>query len=173
MLLKTERLTIRPIRADDWRGIQEIWKDFACSPFARYDMPHDTADEAVRSRIARWSGFGGSTEHMFFAICLPEGLIGYIAFNQRPSGHEVGYCFHSAFHGRGYAKESFLALLAFLKSLGMKHIFARTALANDPSVALLKSLGFHQTGTEQVSFYRDADGNDIVFEGGIFERMAD
>lgn len=24
-------------------------------------------------------------------------------------------------------------------------------------------------GTENVSFYKDAEGNDIVFEGGIFE----
>jgi len=24
---------------------------------------------------------------------------------------------------------------------------------------------------EKVSFYRDADGNDIVFDGGIFERQ--
>ena len=173
MLLKTERLTIRPIRADDWRAVQEIWKDFTCSPFAQYDMPHDTADEAVRSRIARWSDFDGSTEHMFFATCLSDRLIGYIAFNQRANGYEVGYCFHSAFHGRGYAKESLLALLAFLGNLGINKISAGTALANIPSVALLKSLGFRQVGTEQVSFYRDANGNDIFFDGGIFERLAE
>ena len=38
-----------------------------------------------------------------------------------------------------------------------------------PSVSLLHALGFRQTGTEAVSFYQDADGNDIVFDGGIFE----
>jgi len=30
-------------------------------------------------------------------------------------------------------------------------------------------LGFQLIGTEDVSFYQDAQGNDIVFEGGIFE----
>ena len=40
---------------------------------------------------------------------------------------------------------------------------------NTPSVSLLKSLGFELIGTEKVSFYKDAQGNDIVFEGGIFE----
>ena len=40
-----------------------------------------------------------------------------------------------------------------------------------PSVSLLKSLGFELIETEKVSFYKDADGNDIVFDGGVFELM--
>ena len=44
-------------------------------------------------------------------------------------------------------------------------------MGNTPSVALLKSLGFELIETEKVSFYKDADGNDIVFDGGIFELM--
>ena len=40
---------------------------------------------------------------------------------------------------------------------------------NTPSVSLLKSLGFELTGTENVSFYKDAQGNDMVFQGGIFK----
>ena len=31
------------------------------------------------------------------------------------------------------------------------------------------SLGFKLIGKEKVSFYKDAAGNDIVFDGGIFE----
>ena len=42
-------------------------------------------------------------------------------------------------------------------------------MGNTPSVSLLKSLGFELIGTESVSFYKDSQGNDIVFEGGIFE----
>ena len=30
------------------------------------------------------------------------------------------------------------------------------------------SLGFKLIGKEKVSFYKDAAGNDIVFDGGIF-----
>ena len=44
-----------------------------------------------------------------------------------------------------------------------------TALDNVPSVRLLLSLGFRQTGTEKVSFYKDKDGKAIFFDGGIFE----
>ena len=37
MLLKTERLTIRHIVADDWKSIKDIWVDFNLSEFAQYD----------------------------------------------------------------------------------------------------------------------------------------
>ncbi len=170
MQLNTRRLVIRRVRAQDWLSVKGIWEDFQTSPYVRYDMPHDTADEAVRTRIARWAEYETSMEHMFFAVCLQERMIGYIAFNRRERGYEIGYCFHSDVCGKGYAKESHQALFEYLSSFGITMFSARTALRNIPSVALLTSLGFRQTGTEMVSFYKDENGRDIVFDGGIFER---
>ena len=169
MLLKTERLTIRHIISDDWKSIKEIWVDFNASEYAQYDMPHITNDADVQARIARWAAANSGTEHMFFAICLDETLIGYIAFNIRENGYEIGYCFHSAYHGKGYAKESHLALFDYLRTLGITKFSAGTAINNTPSVKLLTSLGFKLVEQEKVSFYKDADGNKIVFDGGIFE----
>lgn len=95
-------------------------------------------------------------------------MIGYSAFHQRANGHEIGYCFHSAYHGKGYGKESHVALFEYLRTLGITRFTAGTAMKNTPSVALLRSLGFTLVGTESVSFYQDAQGHDVVFEGGIF-----
>lgn len=106
---------------------------------------------------------------MFFAICLNDIVIGYSSFNIRGDGYEMGYCFHSAYHGKGYAKESHLAIFEYLHKLGIKRITVGTAICNIPSVSFLKAMGFRQIGTEEVSFYKDANGNNIVFEGGIFE----
>ena len=168
MLLKTPRLTIRTIRPEDWQSIRRIWLDFNQSPYAPYDVPHFTDPEHVRQRIARWAEASQGTDHMFFAVCLQEQVIGYIAFNIRPDSHEIGYCFHSAFHGRGYARESHEALFAHLRPLGFTRFTVRTALSNAPSVALLRALGFVQTGRETVAFHQDAQGNPISFEGGVF-----
>ena len=55
------------------------------------------------------------------------------------------------------------------KTLGITKFTAGTAINNTPSVSLLKTLGFELIGTENVSFYKDAQGHDIVFEGGIFK----
>ena len=169
MLVKTDRLTIRHIMPDDWKSIKEIWVDFNSSAFSQYDMPHNTDDEDVQRRIAKWAGANSGTDHMFFAICLDDTVIGYSAFNIREDGHEIGYCFHSAYHGKGYAKESMLALFDYLRTLGITKFSAGTALNNTPSVKLLTSLGFQLVGQEKVSFYKDAEGNNIVFDGGIFE----
>ena len=111
-----------------------------------------------------------SMEHLFFAVCLNEILIGYAAFHMREDGCEMGYCFHSDYHGKGYARESLSALILYILMLHPgTAITAGTALENLPSVKLLQALGFCQIGTERVSFYKDADGRDIFFEGGIFK----
>ena len=169
MQLRTDRLLIRPIQEADWPAVQAIWADLAPLPMAQYDKPHSTHPEDVRTRVARWaSATASGREHMFFAVCMEQQMIGYFAFNQRDNGHEVGYSFHPAWHGRGYAREALRALLEHLRSLGITRICAGTALNNTPSVRLLTSLGFHLTATEDVSFYQDENGEDIVFKGGVF-----
>lgn len=169
MTLHTERLTIRNIMQEDWEYLRDIWMDFRKSPYVQYDRPVSTEDGEVKARIAQWAGTAGEREHMFFAICLARRVIGFASFHLRDNGYEMGYCFHSDFQGRGYARESLSALLSYLKTLGINNFSAGTALANIPSVRLLTALGFRMTGQEKVSFYRDAKGNDIVFDGGIFE----
>lgn len=164
----TKRLTVRRLQASDWRSMKAIWEDLASTEFAQYDTPHPTQAAAVQAMLQRWEDHNHGTAHFFLAVCLQGTVIGYIALHQRESGYEIGYGFHSAYHGKGYAKESLTAVLAYLKTLGITKFFAGTALNNTPSVALLKSLGFVQTGTEQVSFYKDAAGNDILFDGGLF-----
>lgn len=169
MLLETKRLHIRKITENDWKSIKEIWDDFNQSEYAQYDRPHITDEADVRARISKWAKANSGMDHMFFAVCLQDTVIGYIAFNIRDNGYETGYCFHSGYHGKGYAKESFQALLEHLQSLGITRFSAGTAINNLPSVNLLKSLGFEQVQEEKVSFYKDSEGNDIVFDGGVFE----
>lgn len=171
MILQTDRLTVRHIVAEDWKSIKDIWVDFNTSALSRYDKPHITDDADVQQRIAKWAAANSGTAHMFFAVCLDEAVIGYIAFNIRENGYEIGYCFHSAYHGKGYAKESLLTLIEYMPSLGIKRLTAGTALLNRPSVGLLNALGFERIKTEKVSFYKDAAGKDLVFDGGVFELL--
>ena len=170
-MIKTERLSVRRVYAKDWKAIQAIWADEAKSAYAQYDKPNDLDDQSVSRRIAKWASFADSDEHMFFAVCLRNIVIGYVAFHVREIGYEIGYCFHSDYHGKGYAKESITTLLNMMKDRGAVTITAGTALNNTPSVRLLTSLGFRQIGTETVSFYKDSAGNDITFEGGTYELL--
>ena len=166
----TERLTVRPVEESDWPVIQAVWEDVKLTEYNIYDTPKITDSTDVRRRVARWAQATRSgCEHMFFIPCLDGRGIGYFSLNICPEGYELGYGFLNAYHGKGYARESLTAILGYIRGLGAKRITAGTAINNLPSVALLRSVGFEQTGTERVSFYKDSSGNDIFFDGGIFE----
>ncbi len=169
MEIKTERLLIRKVVADDWLSLKRIWDDFRESKYAKYDVPHKSGADEIKSQVRKWENANKGEKHLFFAVCFENEVIGYIDFHDIGNGYESGYCFHSDYHGKGYAKESYQALIHHFSNRGIKRLTAGTALKNIPSVRLLNSLGFKQIGTEKVSFYQDEDGNDIYFDGGIFE----
>ncbi|MCM1252496.1 MAG: GNAT family N-acetyltransferase [Clostridium sp.] len=169
MEIKTKRLLIRKIVADDWISIKRIWDDFRVSEYAKYDVPHKSDADEIKLQVNKWANANKEEKHLFFAVCFEDKVIGYIDFHDIGNGYECGYCFHSDYHGKGYAKESYLALIKWFSDKGIKRLRAGTALKNIPSVKLLNSLGFKQIATEKVSFYQDKDGNNIYFDGGIFE----
>lgn len=130
-------------------------------------------DDSVQTRVADLDLFAESDAHIFLAVCLKNRVIGYFSLNESGEGYELGYCFHSDFHRKGYARESLRTVLGFLRNRGVPFVEAGTALRNTPSLRLLRSLGFELRGTEKVSFYQDAEGKDIFFDGGIFVRRLD
>ena len=172
-MITTERLTIRTVTAEDWKAIQAIWLDQAKSPYACYIAPKPLDDQAVFKEIEKWAGFTGNDPHRYFVICCDETVIGYVALHQRKGSVEIGYGFHSGHQGKGYARESISALLDLLKEHGISRIIAQTALKNTPSVKLLRSLGFEQIKTKKVSFYQNTDGENIVFDDGVFALQTD
>lgn len=167
--IKTERLVIKRVDKNCAFALKQIWESINNTVYARYDKPHKTDDSAISDIVGRWSLYGDSFEHMFFAVYLNEKMIGFYSFNKRNTEFELGYGFHTDYHGMGYAKESLAAILKYLISCNIRRFTAGTALNNTPSVNLLKAVGFKLVKTEKVSFYKDAFGNDIFFDGGIFE----
>lgn len=171
-MLQTKRLTIRKIEEDDWEAIRNIWIDFNKSEYVIYDNEKNTDPENVKVRIAKWAAASrAGNEHMFFASCLDDTVIGFVSANSRPDGYEIGYGFLSQVQGHGYAKESLIAILDYLGELGAKRIYAGTALKNLPSVGLLNSVGFTLIETEDVCFHKDASGKEIHFDGGNFVKQ--
>lgn len=164
MEINTERLHIRTIQADDWIELKKIWNDFSKSEYAQYDVPHKKEDEQIKEQAGKFEKYG-----LYYAVCLKNEVIGYVDFHDTGKSYDMGYCFLSKYHGKGYAKESCRALLEYHMSKGTKCFTAGTGLKNIPSVRLLKSLGFIQVGMEKVSFYKDEQGEDIYFDGGIYE----
>lgn len=169
MQIESERLIIKDITMDDWKRVKEILADFNSSPYAQYGNPHNTEDACVKEKVAEWVNYNNGNERRFFAVCVKETMIGYVGLYSKEVGYELGYCFHSDFQGKGYAKETLKAIIKYFNEQGTTQFVIRTAKKNLPSIKLITSLDFTSVGEENISFYKDSEGNDIVFVGEIFE----
>lgn len=162
MEIRTERLYIRNLHVDDWTDMRDIFSDFSGSAYSVYDRPFPTQDDEIRALVWQFVGSG-----LFFAVC-PLGsdrMAGYVCFHRDGDRYDLGYCFHSAYQGKGYAHESVKALLAYLaETCSVRTFTAGTAMDNTPSRRLLEKLGFVCRSTEPISF----DGT-VSFLGGNFE----
>ena len=165
-MIQTERVFLRPLRAEDWQSMQRIAADFRKSQYILYDIPLPTEEQEIKALTEMFAGTG-----LFFAVLLDDAMIGYVCFHEENGDYDLGYCFHSDYHGKGYAYEACMAMMQYMtEEKSVKAFTAGTALKNVPSCRLLEKLGFTLTATETLSFHKDEYGNDIVFEGGIFRK---
>lgn len=163
-MLNINRLFIRELSTGDWQAMQKIAIDFLKSEYAIYDMPLPVESEEIKELTKQFS-----ESHLFFAVMLEEGMIGYVCFHEDNGNYDLGYCFHSDYHGKGYAYEACSAAMEHIsKTRDVKAFTAGTALQNILSCKLLDKLGFVLMKTETLSFHKDNTGKDIVFEGGIY-----
>ncbi len=167
MQLNTNRLSIRNLIPDDWKSMQKIAIDFAQSKYAVYDMPLPVDTTAIISLTEQFA-----ETQLFYAVLLHDVMIGYICLHEDNGNYDLGFCFHSDYQGKGYAFESCRAVMEQItKERNIKTFSAGTALKNKPSCKLLERLGFTLQETEQLSFHKDENGNDINFVGGIFTKQ--
>ncbi len=90
--------------------------------------------------------------------------VGHLGFHGPPGEDgcvEVGYGVLPADRGRGYAAEACQALFAWaVRSHGVTRFRAAVSPANAASLAVVRRLGFRQTGVQQDPL----DGDELVFE---------
>ena len=161
VMIETNRLYIRHLNEADWQDMKRIFTDFNNSEYAVYDMPLPTDNEETRALTKRFAD-----SKLFFAVFLKGSseMLGYVCFHTDGDSYDLGYCFHSAYHSKGYAYESSRALIEHLASVyGATRFTAGTAIDNIPSCRLLVKLGFTCVSTETVSF-----DNAFSFQGGNY-----
>jgi ribosomal-protein-alanine N-acetyltransferase len=77
-----------------------------------------------------------------------------------PGKAELGYTVFPTFRGHGYATEAAIALMEWAESRGIRHFVASVSPGNAPSLAIVRKLGFVQTGRQ----WDEEDGLELVFE---------
>lgn len=126
----------------------------------------------LRLRAEQMRTDPGRVEWLVRAVALREPgrpMIGHAGFHgppginglRNPNAVEVGYTIFEPHRGRGYATEAARALIDWARAEhGIRHFIASVAPANAPSLALVRRLGFVQTGSQ----WDEEDGEELVFE---------
>jgi ribosomal-protein-alanine N-acetyltransferase len=102
------------------------------------------------------------------AVVLDGRMIGHAGYHgppgvnakQSPDAVEIGYTIEAPYRGRGYAAAAATELLRRAEERGIRHFVACSAPDNEPSLAIIRGLGFTQTGEAM----DEEDGLELVFE---------
>jgi [ribosomal protein S5]-alanine N-acetyltransferase len=160
--IETERLTLRPLVADD----AEAYAAMRFHPEVAKWLPPAEGDpvEAARTSIARFAAALHQRRHAPWGVFLEGRLIGHCGLNFVPEFEqtEVLWALHPDAWGRGYATEVARAALAYgFDSLDLKLIFAITLADNHASQAVMKRLGLVYRRRVDYKGFRDIVWFDI------------
>lgn len=126
--------------------------------FLRYRLAQVDADPSVRQWLGR-----------LMVLTDPDGqrrVIGTIGFHGAPDEEgrlEIGYRVEAPYRRQGYAREAVRAMFDWAASKhGIHRFIASVSPTNEPSLRLVKSFGFVQTG----SHMDEIDGLELELQAG-------
>ena len=121
----------------------------------------------MRYRLAQLAADPSELPWLLRAMVLHEPerrVIGHVGFHAPPSARrtvEVGYTVEEAYRRQGYAAEAIRALFDWAeREHGIHHFIASVGPWNVASLAVVRKLGFIQTGSQ----LDEEDGEELVFE---------
>lgn len=150
--LKTDRLTLRPLAPADAEAMHrlindwEVVRNLAVVPFP---YPRELADDWIASTVRdladgiAWSlaitGHEGAQEHLLGVVSL--------RLDGKPRTASLGYWVGRRYWGHGVASEAAGRMIRWgMANLELDRIHANVATDNPASAAVLRRIGFHQTG---------------------------
>nr|WP_249776884.1 GNAT family N-acetyltransferase [Leifsonia sp. C5G2] len=152
--LHTERLLLRPLNTGDLEDVHAYQKLKDVVRYLYWEVhDHDESAEHLRKRIAM-NRLAENGDGIVFAVELadpsggPGRVIGDISLflkNAAWGKFEMGWVFHPAVHGRGYATEAAQRVLQLcFETLGAHRVFAQLDARNDASARLCERIGMRQ-----------------------------
>lgn len=145
MVIETKRLKLHNFSPDDWQGLLEY---FSNPEVVRY-LSEDpfTADDAKRF-IENIKEQGGFPNKVAVELKAENKLIGHLVFKmfcEKYQTREIGWVFHPAYRGKGYATEAAAALIEYgFKQLKLHRTIATCDTRNIRSSRLMERLGMRR-----------------------------
>ena len=149
-ILETSRLRLRESRLSDAEGVfavlsaDSVTRHYGLSPLANV--------EEARALIERRAAALRRGERIRWAVArraddVVIGSCGYVNWNRDARRAEIGYELHPDEQGRGLMREALTAMLTFgFNGMGLNRVEALVVPENEPSLRLLRRLGFAEEG---------------------------
>ena len=169
--LKTERLALRPLAPDDADAIHRLvndWEVVRMLSRLPFPYPRPLTDEWIASTAAQIKD--GSAYHLAITGIEAgrEMVIGCIGLrlDEEPRVADLGYWVGKRFWGHGVATEAAARAASWaLANLAIDRLRAKVSVDNQASAAVLRRLGFRETGTGSEHFLaRGGAQKVLVFE---------
>ncbi|MGV3614862.1 MAG: GNAT family N-acetyltransferase [Fimbriimonas sp.] len=148
--IETERLLLRPFRAEDldayaaYRSREDVCRYLYLEPRPREALQETVLARMTLTQIAR----EGDQIGLVAELRKTGEVIGDVVLRWTSEIHrsgEVGYCFHPSYHGHGYATEAAEAMLRLgFEGLGLHRIVGRLDGRNEASARVLARLGMRR-----------------------------
>ncbi|MFB6807741.1 GNAT family N-acetyltransferase [Streptomyces sp. NPDC056387] len=168
--LVTDRLILRPFRPGDAEDVCDYQRRPDVARFMRWE-PRGPQDVRVAvEQMARETEPASDGDCLSLAVVEPgtDRVIGQVELVLLSVEHrqgELGYVFHPAHQGKGFATEAAAAVLGVaFDVLGLHRVIGRCHASNTASAGLLERLGMRQEarfiGTE---LFKGAWRDDLVY----------
>jgi [ribosomal protein S5]-alanine N-acetyltransferase len=146
-IIQTERLLLRRMRPDDAEALHAIFRDPETMLYWS-TLPHGSLSQTFEF-VTRTIAACDAGEADDFAVVFEGRVIGKAGVWQ---GDEIGYIIARETWGKGLAKEAVRAVIARAFAQGRTRIHADVDPRNARSIALLKKLGFRETGSAKRTY---------------------
>ena len=148
--IETERLRLRPLEAGDLDELAAIYAEPEVVHFLYWDVRTRAAMELVLAGKIERAALERPGDAVDVAAIVRDAgaLVGGVTLSWGDNDHrqgEIGYIFHPAHAGRGYATEAARAMLRIgFERLGLHRISGRLDARNVASARVLERLGMRR-----------------------------
>jgi len=148
VLLETERLLLRPLKAADISYFVPLLNNFEVSKnLSRVPYPY-TEDDACAFVVRAAQGWAAGTDHPLAVLRKPDVFIGMCGVHPSQDW-EIGYWLGRPFWGSGYATEAARRAVAWaFEALKTEMLKSGWFHDNPASGRVLSKLGFRPAGEE-------------------------
>ena len=144
MIIKTERLLLRPLCLKDLKTVHAYASDLENTQYMLF-LPNETEQETAAFLSSVEQEWAKEHPECFeFAIVLDDIQIGAVSIclDEIPGQGEIGWILNKKYWGCGYATEAAMAVLDFAnEQLQLQSVIAHCDWRNLPSAGVMKKIG--------------------------------